>query len=352
VAVAVAVAVVPPLRARAVALPAIAAALDLPAPRPLALDVSLGERTVAGVTVDRYGRDRAVDPTVVLVPGAARAGRDDPRVVRLAEALAASGRTVLVPELALYDLELVPADIGRIADVVAAAGASAPVVLVGISYGGSLALRAIADHPDLAPRVALAVVFGAYGDLVGVVQGAVTGTVRVGDESFPWEPEARAEELLRRELLDALPADLADAARAALDGERSLASLPEGARAAVELLTHDDPARTRDIVGRLPPALQQRLRAVSPSPVADCIRVPVRILHARNDPAVPYAEGVRLAAQLPQASLTTVERFDHVDLDVGSPRAVWQAVRDLSRVWRVTGAALAAQEPWLPGHVR
>lgn len=346
------VAAVPPLRARAVAVPATLNALDVAFPRPLAFGVERRAVTVGGVTSDRYGRADGDDPVVVVVPGAAPAGRDDPRLVRLARAVARTGRTVLVPELELYDVTLVPEDLTRIAAVIDAAGEHAPVTVVGISYGGSLLLRAIGDHPRLTERVSQATVFGAYGDLVGVVQGTATGVVQVGDRQVGWQPDPDAEDILRSELLDALPDEVAELTRAALDGELPRDELPRGARAAVELLTHDDPDLTAAIVAQLPAELRERLRRVSPVHVAGDVRVPVRILHARDDPAVPYAEGIRLVRALPDARLVTVASFRHVDLEVGSPRTLWVATRDLFGVWQVMGGLLAAQEPWLPARLR
>lgn len=346
------VAVVPPLRARAVGLPAATDAVDVGLPRPLALDVDRRGTELGGIAADRYGRGASVDPAIVVIPGATPEGRDDPRLVRLATALARSGRTVIVPELEVYRPTLVPADLERIAAVVEASAGDGPVTVVGISFGGSLALRALADRPDLHEHVALVVVFGAYADLVGVLQGAATGLVRLGDELVPWRPDPEAGAILRREVLRAVPEEVAGPAQAALDGDRPRSELSPEARAVVELLTHDDPDRTDAIVAALPPDLRDRLQAVSPAPVAGQLRVPVRILHARDDPAVPHAEGRRLAMLLPDARLTTVASFDHVDLELGSPGAVVTAARDLVGVWRLTGALLAAQEPWAPARLR
>lgn len=346
------VAVVPPLRARAVGLPTAADAVDLGLPRPFALDVSRRGTELGGIAADRYGRGAAVDPAMVLVPGATPEGRDDPRVVQLATALARSGRTVVVPELEVYRPTLVPSDLDRIAAVVEASAGDGPVTVLGISFGGSLALRALADRPDLQEHVGLVVVFGAYADLVAVLQGAATGSVRLGDELVPWRPAPEAGAILRREVLGAVPEEVAGPARAALAGDRPLSELSPEARAVVELLTHDDPDRTDTLVAALPTDLRDRFRAVSPVHVAAQLRVPVRILHARDDPAVPHAEGRRLAMLLPDARLTTVESFDHVDLELGAPGELATAARDLVGVWRLTGALLAAQEPWAPTRLR
>lgn len=350
--VALVVAVVPPLRARAVAVPSTLTALDVSVPRPLAVEPERRPTTVGGIVSDSYARPDGNDPTVVIVPGATPAGRDDPRLTRLARAIARSGRKVIVPELNLYDMTVGPEDLARISAVIDASSSEAPVTVIGISYGGSLVLRTIGDHPELNRRVSLVTVFGAYGDLVGVIQGAATGVVQAGDREWGWEPEPSAEDILHEELLAALPGNLAERARAALDGQEPLEELPPGARAAVQLLTHEDPDETAAVVATLPRSLRQRLRAVSPVHVADRIRVPVRILHARDDPAVPYAEGIRLEQHLPRARLMTVASFRHVELEVSSPSTLWTAVRDLVRVWWLVGDLLSAQEPWVPARVR
>jgi hypothetical protein len=196
----VAVAVVPGLRAAAKAPFVLADALGSPVPRPWAPSVQRYEDDVGGVTVDRYSPGDSAPPLLV-VPGAAQDGRDDSRVVSLARSLARAGRDVVVPELTLYQQELDVDDVDR---VVRVAQALCPpqggLVLLGLSYGGSLALVAAADE-RLAGCLDLVATFGAYADLVGVVQAAATGTSVVGGERHPWR--AADESIARQVLQDA-----------------------------------------------------------------------------------------------------------------------------------------------------
>jgi len=52
-----------------------------------------------GGSGDLYSTPRPARAALLLVPGAAETGKDDPRLVRFARALAAHGFLVLVPDL-------------------------------------------------------------------------------------------------------------------------------------------------------------------------------------------------------------------------------------------------------------
>lgn len=66
--------------------------------------------------------------------------------------------------------------------------------------------------------------------------------------------------------------------------------------------------------------------------------------HSRDDPAVPYAELLRLERILPHSRTLTVDSFSHVDLDVdGEPGAL---VGDVATAWSFLRRVLAAQEDW------
>lgn len=337
-------AVLPPVRARLAAAGVVADALGLPAVRPLAGDVHRRDAHPGGVPGDLYSPGRPA-PAVVLLPGATPAGRDDARVVRVARSLAAAGRTVFVPELAVYDQRLVAADVERI---VAATQAltrppgDGPVVLAGISFGGSLGLLAAADR-RLSADVAGVMTLGAYADLIGVVQAGTTGTALVGDRRFPWDADPRAERVIREQLVGLLP----PSARATVTDALAGGSLPEEAgepaRTVFALLANDDAEATPELARRLPADLRDRIRAISPVSVADRVSVPVIAVHARDDPVVPYGELHRLLAAVPAARAVTLDSFGHTDLRGGSPTEIAHAARDLYRLVDVVAALLRWQ---------
>lgn len=343
---------VPRSRARITAAGTVAEGLRLPSWRPAAPSISVREVTVAGVAADLYAPPGDA-PTVVLVPGAVPEGREDPRVQRVARGLARADRAVVVPELAVYDQTLVVEDVRRLVDIVAARSADGrEVALVGISFGGSLALLAAAD-PRLDGDVAGVATFGAYADLVGVVQAATTGTSLVDDRAIAWDADPRAERVVREQLASLLPPAGEQAVLEALETDDGPTLPSPAARAVHELLANEDPARTYPLTRDLPPRIRARLREVSPVSVAQRLSdIPIVAMHARDDAVVPYAELLRLGQAIPHARLLTVDSFTHADLEPTSPGAWLAALDDLWTVWNFTSRGLRWQEPtwpWEPG---
>lgn len=335
----------PPVTARVRAAGVAGELLDYPVPRPLAADVGRRSVSLDGVDGDLYAGDEPA-PALVLLPGATEAGREDPRVVRAGEAIAAAGRTVFVPELSLYQREVDGADVERIVD--AALGVAAhplgrgPVSLLGFSFGGSYALVAAADE-RLDEELAQVATFGAYFDLVGLLQAATTGFSLVEGDRLAWEAHPRARELTAEASLQLVPPGQRDELAAALADDRASDSLPPEARAVYDLLDNEDPERTRDLAAELPQRARRVLDRFSPAAVAGDIGAPVVAMHAVEDPAVPHAELRRLAAGLPHARVLSVRLFGHVGLEgVGRVRAL----PDVVRVWRFAGWVMAAQEQW------
>ncbi|MBW3578647.1 MAG: alpha/beta hydrolase [Actinobacteria bacterium] len=339
---------VQPVRVRLVAAVTVAEALDVPVARPFAVSVERRPAVVGGVLGDLYDPGTSA-PGVVLVPGATPAGADDARVVRLARALARSDRTVFVPVLALYRQELRPDDVDRI--VLAAAALSGddrgPVSLVGISFGGSLCLLAAADA-RLDGRLAQVATFGAYFDLIGVVQAATTGVSLVGGDRIAWDADPRAQDIVRDRLIQLLPRGQQRPARRALAGDVNPDHLLPSALAVYRVMTNEDPARTWPLAAELPATIRHRIAEVSPSSVAERLDVSIVALHAPDDPVVPFGELLRLGAAVPRAELITVDSFDHVDIDLASPGGWFAAVDDLWSAWRFATAILNSQEGWWP----
>lgn len=334
----VVVAFAPPVWTRAVAFATVADGLDLPVPRPFAPEIERDVDDAGGVEVDRYGPAGWSDaaepaPVVIVVPGATPSGRQDTRVVALSEAIARAGRVVVVPELEVYDETLVPADIDRIGRVVSVfAKDHGPVVLTGVSFGGSLSLVAAADD-GVGDNVSLVATFGAYADLGGVVQAATTGVSLVDGDAFPWDGDPRAADVVRDQLLGLLEDDEAVAVAAAVDGEVDPETLSDDLRAVHDVLVNDDPVRTPELLGEAPDVVRDRIAEVSPAQAGSALEVPVLALHAVDDPVIPYGELARLGSVYPHADQVTLTTFDHVGVDDQVDPGWWVTVQDL---WRAT----------------
>ena len=319
-------------------------AFEGPLLRPFALSVERNEEETGGVVLDRY-TSRPGAPRILLLPGAAPAGRDDERVVSLASSLAAAGREVLVPELRLFSEELAVDDLARVVEVAErSCRADEGLVLLGFSYGGALALVAAADE-RVAGCIDLVATFGAYGDLVGVLQAAVTGVSVVDGQEYPWDAADRS--VVRTVLRDAATKLVPEPQRAPLRRALELQD-PTGLAGTADLvyrmMTADDPGVVADLARLLPPPGQRLLETFSPVAVAAEVEADVLVAHALDDPAVPVAELRRLEAAFPEAEVTTVRSFRHVDLS--TDEGVVPLARDLLTAWSFMQAVLRAQEDW------
>lgn len=293
-----------------------------------------------GVDGDLYLAARS-SRGIVLVPGAAERGRNDPRVIRLARAFARARRTVFVPELELYSRRLVSADLDRLVMAIHGLGARVgrPVTVVGFSYGGSYALVAAAD-PRVRGGIDRVAVFGAYFDLVGVVQALTTGVSLIGGRSLPWPSADRARAMVPQIAAALAPPGEAATIRAALDGRLDPSELHGEGRSVFELLANREPGKTALLAEQVAPHVRDLLRRLSPASVASAIRIPVFAMHALEDPAVPYGEALRFVRGLPRTRLVTVRGFDHVDFEAAGS---WRSVAaDLVGAWRFAAWALGA----------
>ncbi|MGH2674485.1 MAG: hypothetical protein ACRDKA_06665, partial [Actinomycetota bacterium] len=336
----------PPVQARGKAVALLAEAVGLSFPRPFAPAISRQDASLDGVTGHLYLPERP-SPAILLVLGAAPEGKDDPRAVRLARSVARAGRVVFVPDLVLAEQRFDQDDLDRIARSVVALdehpGTRGPVVMLGISYGGSFALVAAAD-PRVRGRVAQVAVFGAYWDLVGVIQAVTTGVSIVKGAEVRWEGHPLAHRILEHHAVELVPEGSRTALRATLDGRGDPAALGPEARAMYDLLSNRDPARVDDLAAGLAPEAREVLERFSPSSVAGAVDLPVVAMHSTDDPAVPYGEALRLAGALPEARVTTVRSFRHVDFRATGPGGWGSVLADLWDAWRFASWLLDPQE--------
>jgi hypothetical protein len=141
-------------------------------------------------TGDLYRPAEGALGRLVLVPGAAPRGKDDPRLVAFANTLARARFVVLVPEIEnLRELRVDPADAVAVADAVrhlaerSEAQTYASVGIAAISYAVGPAVLAALD-PDTAAHVRYIVAVGGYYDIEQVATFFTTGFHR----DLPSEP--------------------------------------------------------------------------------------------------------------------------------------------------------------------
>lgn len=300
-------------------------------------------------------RSRGTLAGIVLVPGAAPLGKDDPRVVKFATVLARARFAVLVPDIPdLRALKLVPESAREIAAAfrhllehpeLAPAG-RAGLVTTSVAVGP--ALLAVADGA-LSKRVRFLVSIGGYFDLSRTLSYLTTGHYHAYGIALRRPPNhpgkwayamSNVERLQSREDRRALRA----LARRKLKDpgagvEDLVARLGPDGRSIYDFVSNEDPGRSRALLARLPPAQQADLGALdlAARDLKD-LRLRVILIHGIDDPIIPYGESLALAAALApeRVQLFLVRGLLHVDM---APD-----LTDGLRMWRAIDALLAERQ--------
>jgi len=289
-----------------------------------------GRRTVA----DLYTPGAPAGGRLVLVPGFTPAGKNDRRVVALADSLGRARFRVLVPDMpGSRDLRVSAADARVIADAVRyfAAGGDAegegggPLGIAAISYAvGPAILAGLTD--DAGDDVDFVFALGGYHDTTAVITFMTTGGYRDRPETtwqfaapYPtskWIFLAGNSEAVESPADRALLETIAERRRAdpAAPVDDLAARLgPEG-RDLLALMTNRDPDRVASLIDRLSVSVQRRIAALSLAP-RDLRPLEGRLIlvHGRADRMIPYTESRALAAAAGGAELFLVEDFSHIE---------------------------------------
>jgi pimeloyl-ACP methyl ester carboxylesterase len=272
-------------------------------------------RAIRYAPVGRSGRAEIA----LLVHGAHPRGIEEPRFVRFARALASVGIEVHTPELPdLLSFQLssrVADDIGTCAAGLAKASGQR-VGSFGISFGGGLLLLAAGREPG-ASALDYVVALGAYSDLrrlarhyAGEPIAAPDGRARA-DQLDPYGSRILATAFAE----DVFPPAEAVAARNVLrlhlaeqyrEAARLRAQLSPAAQASLrELLGSPSPATRAGLLAAVRRHDAELLQA-SPAGQLARLRVPVFLVHGREDPIIPSVESEWLARQVPSAALRRV----------------------------------------------
>lgn len=301
------------------------------------------ERRALSYTIDRRrrGADLYLSPEgvragIVVVPGVTPQGKDDGRLVALANTLARLHFAVLVPDLqSVRGYRVSGGDVEEVADAfrylrsrpeLAGVGAG----IAGISYGaGPVVLAALA--PGVREQIDFVVTLGGYFDLHSIVTFITTGYYR-DEADGHWQrldphPYARSvflrsyAELVERRadrgVLNAYARDMMD--EHGIVPLVTPSRLAPDARALFDLVTNRDPARVPGLIDRLSPRIRDALEVLNPA-ARDLSAFPAQLIlvHGRSDNLIPYTESVALGGALPagRSELFIIDGFAHVDLSL------------------------------------
>lgn len=306
---------------------------------PVSIETAAGE-----VKLDVYEPEAKSRGRLVIFPAANEQGKDDPRLVRFAQAFARTGLRVYMPTLPNINRQVfhprVIEEMGGVLDYVQNDSAGrGDVAVLSFSSGTGPALIAAAKAE---PAPDLLVSFGGYLDLANVIRFHTTSPV--ADPFGTW--------LFARYYAQFLPSpdaavmyEIAD--RKWRDPEALIADLAAGlgtdGQAVLALLQNRDPEKVARLLAALPPALQEFMKELDPEPALSELATPVLLLHSRHDAVIPFEESVKLEAALSARGKPVrfwpLAGFDHVNpvLPPLSARTLRQIY--LPEFWRLYQAA-------------
>jgi dienelactone hydrolase len=323
-----------------------------------------GAVTTEDTTIEvRAGRVRgriyrpasATRRTILLTGGVHAKGIDEPRLMKLAQDLAAGGSPVVtaeVPDLLRYQITPHLTDTIEDAAVwVSSQPALAPdgkIGLFGISFAGGLSISA-AGRPRARDHVAFVVSFGGHGNLARVTRYLCTGVQPDGSYRKPHDygivvtlgnladrvvPPEQVEPLRAAivAFLNASHLDMVDKTAAAKEFAHARdmqKALPEPA---ATLMGYVNDRAVKPLGEALLPhiAIFEKDASLSPE-IAPGITAPVFLIHGADDNVVPAMESAYLAdklkGQVPVHLLIT-PLITHAEVDRGAgPSDVWRLVR-------------------------
>ncbi|HSH76333.1 MAG TPA: hypothetical protein VLA09_11665 [Longimicrobiales bacterium] len=278
-------------------------------------------------------------PAWVVLHGITRRGRSHEQLARFTRALVSTGAAVAVPEVpewrnfALAPRLALPTLKAALRGLRSSGWArDAPVGVVGFSFGAPHAIAATA-HPDVRDQVAGSLGFGGYCSLERTIRFLLTGEHEWEGRVQRLEPDPYGRWIVAANYLTAVPGlgdtgDVADALRslAAEAGDLGIPSndahldhlktalagrLEDAHREIFELFAPaahamPDPERAERMGTDLAAAARRTDPGIEPAAALGQVRLPVHVLHGRDDNLIPCSEGLRLKASLPDETWSRV----------------------------------------------
>ncbi len=264
---------------------------------------------------------------VLLFLGVNPAGKDDERVVNLANGLARAGLVVMIPWSDRMTQKRVHAE--EVDNLVAAFRYMRTLEDVdpdrlgmgGFCVGASLAAVAAQDE-RIRDQVQFVNFFGGYYDAKDLVKSVVAESRFYGPSSQAWAPDSLSVEVVTTHLVESVP-DPDERAILSARFENGSAQLgfdeqalsPE-ARAVSALLSGPTLDEADTLLAKLPEGALADLAAISPSEGIDRLSARTLIMHDRQDELVPSEESRRMADAMRARGdvyYTEFSFFQHVD---------------------------------------
>ncbi len=291
---------------------------------------------------DQYAADLylpadSIEAAIVIIPGLNRDGKDDLRLINLANTLTRSHFAVLIPNIpenlefiiSTDNIEFVKAAFQRLKNLQILSNVDR-LGVGGISFGAGPAIL-IGLDPTLTNDIDFIVNIGGYYDLRNLIAFYTTGQLISAEPAdYRQNRQIKAEQNLKwvfglsfASLLQT-PVDketLEKYAKHVLSNQRNLhAPLPKNASpnstALLALLDNKDPDKVYELIEKLPAKIRASITALNPAE-QDLTKIKAKLLliHGYNDHIIPAQESIMLAARFPkhQRQLSILRGLGHVE---------------------------------------
>jgi len=193
-----------------------------------------------------------------------------------------------------------------------------------------------ATSPLIRDRVAFLAAYAPYSSMWTFARDIASATRPCGDGCEPWQVDPLTRKVFVHSVTALLEPDEAERFRSAYaneGGHLDSQGLSEDGRAVYALLTAPDADEAEIALHRLPPAMQERLAALTPLNYLNDLQAPlIVLLHDRGDQVIPVGESRRLVSAL--AGHTGVQYtemlFQHLD-PVKGKLPLFRLVRELGK---------------------
>jgi dienelactone hydrolase len=263
-------------------------------------------------------------PGVVVCLGVVPFGVDHPQVAVMGKALARAGFAALLYwSPAMRDFRLDPEDLENI-PLAYNWLIEQPYIdparsgLLGTCVGGSFALMAAA-HPLIRERVGFLSAYAPYSSMYTFARDIASATISGENGRKPWQVDQLTRKVYVHSVTALLEPGESEKLRSAFangNGHLADCDLSADGQAVYSLLTALGPEDAEAALNHLPPAMQERLSALSPMNYLQDIHAPLMILlHDRGDQVIPVGESRRLISALDgHAGVHYTEMgFQHLD---------------------------------------
>jgi dienelactone hydrolase len=264
---------------------------------------------------------------VLLFLGVNPAGRDDSRVVGLAEALARSGVVVMIPSSeTMTQRRIAPQEVDNLVYAFQFLRDHEKVNpdsvgMGGFCVGASLSTVA-AEDPRIRDNVRFINFFGGYYDAFDLLKSVASENRFYGDHSDRWTPNHLSVEVVTTHLIEGLGDDHERELLKSVflngdtDAKIDFSSLSDESSAVYALLSGPDLEEVDGLVQQLPKETIESLRFISPGTRIGDLKAKVLIMHDREDNLVPSDESRRLADAVGKdrgVYFTEFSFFEHLD---------------------------------------